>query len=120
MIGGQQVDRAIRDRGNRCLTIRGRSQRRVHLRQRAVFEQVLVAQRQIVRRGLTGDWQPSALALRIASKEMAVLTCWKWMCTPVARAFSMSRATIFSSVSSGIPGTPSLRETGPSLTAPVS
>ena len=69
MIGGQQVNRAVRDGRDGGLAIRFRAQRRVHLGQRAVLEQRLIAQCQIMRRGFASDRQSFSLGLTNSFKR---------------------------------------------------
>ena len=55
MVGGQQIDGAVGDGCDGGLAVRFGAQRRVHLGESAVLQQRLVAQRDVVRRGLAGD-----------------------------------------------------------------
>ena len=66
MVGRDHVHRAVGDRRDRGLPILFAPQRRVHLRERAILEERLVVEREIVRGGLAGDRQ--AFRLRAADR----------------------------------------------------
>ena len=65
MVGGDHVHGAVLDRFDRGQAIPFAAQWWVHLRERAVFEQRLVVQCQIMRCGFAGDGQP--FGLRVAN-----------------------------------------------------
>ena len=120
MVGGQQIHGAVGDGRDGGFAVRFGAQWRIHLGERAVLEQRLVAQRQIVRRGLAGNRQSFGLGPANRLERDGSAHMLEVHVDTGAAAASISRATILSSVSSGMPGTPSSRETGPSFTAPVS
>ena len=61
MVGSQQIHGAVGDGRDGGFAVRFGAQWRIHLGERAVLEQRLVAQRQIVRRGLAGNRQSFGL-----------------------------------------------------------
>ena len=61
VIGSQKIDRAVGYGRNGGLSIGFGAKRRIHLGERAVFQQRFITQCNVVRRGFAGDWQPLGL-----------------------------------------------------------
>ena len=63
MVGGQQIDGAVSYGCDGCLAILFGAQRRIHLGKRAVFQQRLIAQRNIMRCGFARNRQSFSFGL---------------------------------------------------------
>lgn len=72
MVRGDDVDRAVGERGAQCVDVFAAAQGRIHLEQRVVPRHQVLRQQQVVRGDLGRHPDAACLAQRITSTDPAV------------------------------------------------
>ncbi len=114
MVGGDGVDGAVENAFDQGVAVGGGTQRRIHFVVGVELADVLVHQRDVVRRdfGRSRAARPSWRA-RTASSASRVERCATCTCPLVARASAMSRSTMLASAAFGMPCKPRRNDVGP-------
>ena len=115
VVGRDDVDRAVGERGAQRLDVLGAAERRVHLVRGVVARDELLGEQQVVRRDLGGDGDAAGLRPADDLDGAGGRDVADVQAAPTCSASSTSRAMIDSSATAGQPASPSSPDRAPSF-----